>query len=141
MDTSYFDGNRNKGYQIALSGLRIVFRILILVLIVVLIFFGAKKIYALGYESFSAKPVADSEDKGENKTIVITKDMSVREIGELLIEEGLIDESVEAFIIQANVYGYAHSIVPKPYVLNTAMSVSEMLEFMSQPEEDEEEEN
>ena len=139
MDTSYFDGKQNKGYRIALSGLRIVIRILILVLIVVLIYFGAKKLFALGYEAFSAKPVAESADRGENKTVVITKNMSIREIGELLIEEGLIDESIEAFIIQANVYGYAHSIVPKPYVLNTSMTVSEMLEFMSQTEEDEEE--
>lgn len=138
MDMSYFDGSNNKSYRMAVSGLKLVFRILLMVLIIVLIIFGARKLYALGYEAFSARPVAESPDEGENITVVITKDMSVREIGELLIEEGLIDESIEAFLIQANVYGYAHSIVPKPYVLNTSMSVSEMLEFMSRTEEDEE---
>jgi len=140
MDMSYFDGSGNKSFRIAVSSLKLVFRILILVLIIMLIVFGAKKLYALGYEAFSAKPAAESMDKGISRTVVITGNMSVKDIGRLLIDEGLIDESVEAFIIQAHVYGYADSIVPVPYVLNSSMSVSEMLEFMSQPEEDEEEE-
>lgn len=139
MDMSYFDDNRNKGYKIALTGLKLAFRILVLILIVLLIIFGAKKIYALGYEAFSAKPIAESQDQGENIAVAISDEMSVKEIGEELIKAGLIDESPSAFVIQAYVYGYAHSIVPGVYVMNTSMTVSEMLDFMSQTEEDEEE--
>lgn len=137
MDMSYFD-KENKGYRIALSGLKIVFRVLVLVCAVIAIIFVAQKIYDLGYEAFSVRPVAESESEGRDVTVVITKKMTLREIGALLNDKGLIDESEEAFLLQAYTYGYANAIIPGPYVLNTSMTVEEMLSILSTPEEEEE---
>ncbi len=140
MDMSYFDrSRRGKGVRIALTGMGIAIRILLLVLIIFAIVFFARKIYDLGYEAFSAKPAA-SQDEGTNIAIVVTKKMTLRDIAKQMIDAGLIDESEEAFIIQANVYGYADSIVPGAHVLNTSMTVEEMLAAMSPSEEEEEEE-
>ena len=65
MDMSYYDDNRKKGYRIAVSGLKLVIRILLLILIVVLIVIGGRKLYALGYEAFSARPIAENAAEGE----------------------------------------------------------------------------
>ncbi len=140
MDMSYFDHDQNKGLKIAITSLKTIVRILVLIFVVLAIIYIARKVYNLGYESFAAKPVAENEEEAEEVTVVITKNMTLREIADLLNEKGLIDESEEAFVIQANAYGYAKTINPGPYVLNTSMTVEEMLEFMSRTEEEEEEE-
>lgn len=128
--------NENRGFQIALAFVKLFLRILVLVLVVMAVIYVGKKIYALGYEAFSAKPPAITEGESRDVTVVITKDMELKDIAELLNENGLIRESEEAFLIQANAYGYADKIVPGPYVLNTSMTVEELLEAMSPSEEE-----
>lgn len=141
MDGSFYENeNKDKGFRIAITSLKTVVRILIMIFIVLAIIYAARRIYKLGYEAFSVRPVAENADEGKDVTVVIKRNMSLREIAELLNENGLIDESEIAFVIQANAYGYAKTIKPGPYVLNTSMSVQEMLEFMSKTDEEEEEE-
>ena len=136
MNMSFFDHNGNKGMQIALAFVRWGLRILLIVLIIMGIVYVSKKLYALGYETFSVRPVAESAEEGKDVTVVITKKMTMKDVGALLIEAGLIEESEEAFLIQAKVYGYEDKLIPGPYVLNTSMSVDEMLEIMSTPKEE-----
>ena len=137
MEMPYPESNKNKGYKIALASVKLFLRILVLVLVVLAIIYFAKKLYSLGYEAFSAKPAADSEAEAKDVTVVITKDMELSDIAALLNENGLINESEEAFLIQARAYGYADSIIPGPYVLNTSMTVEQMLAAMSATEEEE----
>ena len=140
MDGPLMENEKDKGFRIAMTSLGTVVRILILIFVILAIIYAARRIYNLGYDTFSVKPVAGNPEEGENVTIVVKRNMSLRELAELLNENGLIDESEESFIIQANAYGYAKTIKPGPYVLNTSMSVQDMLEFMSKTEEEEEEE-
>ena len=140
MGANGFDDEENDGYTLALGGLKLVIRILLLVLVVVVVIFAGRRLYAIGYETFTVEPVAESEDDIEEITVNITSDMSVADIAEKLKEKGLIDESDISFIIQANVYGYSKTIKPGMYILNTGMTPEEMMEVMSAYEEAEEEE-
>lgn len=134
-----FDSDEKSGYRFALAGVKLFLRLLILVFAVLAIIYVGKKLYALGYEAFSAKPAAENESESTEVTVVITKNMELKDIADLLNEKGLIDESEEAFLIQANAYGYADSIVPGPYVLNTSMTVEEILSTLSPVEEEDDE--
>lgn len=133
-----YDNEENKGYRFALAGVKLFLRLLVLVLVIFAVAYVGKKLYALGYEAFSAKPAAENESESTEVTVVITKNMELKDIAALLNEKGLIRESEEAFLIQARAYGYAE-IVPGPYVLNTSMTVEQILTAMSPSEEEDDE--
>lgn len=52
-------------------------------------------------------------------------------IGELLKDNGLIDESLLVFEVQYRLSGYYGGIKDGSYVLNTAQTVDEMLEILA----------
>ena len=139
MAMPFYENQKNRGYRTALAGVKLFVRILVLILIIIAVIYAAKKIYALGYEAFSAVPAAKTESEAKDVTVVVTRNMELADIYTLLSENGLIDESKEAFEVQARVYGYAKSIVPGPYVLNTSMTVEEILAAMSPSEEEDDE--
>ncbi len=126
----------NKGYTRAINALMAVVRLLVYVLIIVLLIFGGRKVYDLGYEAFSTQTPNPGKEVKEVR-ITISKELSISDIGGKLKDAGLIDESVAAFVIQAYAYGYARDILPGTYVLNTSMTVEEMLIAMSTAPESE----
>ena len=127
---------KNRSYTKAINALTVMVRLLAYVLIVVLVIFGGRKVYELGYEAFSTQTVDPWKEVKEVR-ITISKELSVSDIGNKLKDAGLIDESVAAFVIQAYAYGYARDILPGTYVLNTSMTVEEMLIVMSTAPESE----
>ena len=127
---------KNRSYTKAINALTAMVRLLAYVLIVVLVIFGGRKVYELGYEAFSTQTVDPWKEVKEVR-ITISKELSVSDIGNKLKDAGLIDESVAAFVIQAYAYGYARDILPGTYVLNTSMTVEEMLIVMSTAPESE----
>ncbi len=54
-----------------------------------------------------------------------------KELGELLKDNGLIDESLLVFEVQYRLSGYYGGIKDGSYVLNTAQTVDEMLEILA----------
>lgn len=124
------------GYRIAIGGIRGVLYILVLIALVVLLIFIARKAYTLGYEVFDEEPVDTGE--GRAVTVTITDDMSVRQIGMLLRSEGLLTESVEAFQIQELISEYHGDILPGTYTLRTSMTADDMFPILAQevPDED-----
>ena len=58
-------------------------------------------------------------------------DMEAKELGELLKDNGLIDESLLVFEVQYRLSGYYGGIKDGSYVLNTAQTVDEMLEILA----------
>ena len=127
---------KNRSYTKAINALTAMVRLLAYVLIVVLVIFGGRKVYELGSEAFSTQTVDPWKEVKEVR-ITISKELSVSDIGNKLKDAGLIDESVAAFVIQAYAYGYANDILPGTYVLNTSMTVEEMLIVMSTAPESE----
>ena len=121
---------KDSGYRAVVSGAKSVLRILIYICVAVAIVFLGREAYTLGYEVFDETPV-DKTD-GKDVTIVITDDMSVMDIGELLKEEGLIHVRPLAFWIQEFLSEYHNQLLPGAYILNTFQTVEEMLPILAQ---------
>ncbi|MGN0362044.1 MAG: solute-binding protein [Bilifractor sp.] len=130
------EGNEDSlGYRIALGGIKGVLKILVIIaLIMVLIYLGTRA-YSLGYEIFDEKAV-DTGD-GRAVTVTITDDMSVRQIGKLLISSGLLDESADAFVVQELLSGYHGEILPGTYTLRTSMTADDMFPILCQQDDTE----
>ncbi len=119
-----------------LSGAQKAIVILVIVLVVLFVVFLSQRAYSLGYETVSYKPTV-SESEAVTKTVTITEDMSASDIGHLLIDEGLIDESIEAFLMQDTLSGLHGEYVPGTYELDSSMSVNDILQIICTPPEDE----
>lgn len=118
------------GYRVALGGVKGILRILIIICVIVVMIFLGKQAYSIGQEVFNDKPI--DAGTGRAVEVVITEDMSVMEIGELLNKKGLLDEKPIVFWIQEFISENHKQILPGTYTLTTAMNVEEMLSVMAQ---------
>ena len=120
----------NLGYRMALGGVKGIMRVLIIVCIIVVMIFLGKQAYSIGRAVFDDKPI--DSGAGRAVEVVITEEMSVMEIGELLNKKGLLDEKPIVFWIQEFISDNHNQIMPGTYRLTTAMNVEEMLAVMAQ---------
>lgn len=119
-----------KASKVVLEIVRVTFMLLIAVVIIFgLITYGGRA-YNFGYQVFAEKPMDDSGE-GKDIQVAITKDMSNKEIGQLLEDKGLV-QSAALFQAQAKVSESDNSIQPGIYTLNTSQSAQEMIEIMSE---------
>ncbi len=93
-------------------------------------YLAAKTSYQFGHDVFAEEPVA-SRGKGKEVTVQVRSGMEAKELGELLKDNGLIDESLLVFEVQYRLSGYYGGIKDGSYVLNTAQTVDEMLEILA----------
>lgn len=107
-----------------------ILKIMSAIIVVVLIYRGAIAGYEFGYKVFKQQPMALGE--GRTVTVEITEDMSVKEIGELFLEKGLIDD-VTLFTAQYYLSEFRENVKPGVYELSTDMTVEEMMEAMAAP--------
>lgn len=122
---------KDAGYRVAVTGARGILKILIYVCLFLLLIFAGKTAYDFGYDIFDQQPVASARD-GTEITVEVTEGMDEGEIGEMLIENGLIDEDLYVFRAQVIFSGYHGKLLPGTYILNTSQTVDEMLEILSQ---------
>ena len=135
-----YDQRQSKGYRIFLSGIKGVIRILILVFLIVIAIFLVRSAYSVGYDVTAAGPLNSEADAVETM-VVIDKDMSVKDIADLLNSKGLIREEAYAFVIQEMISDHHDEIIPGTYVLSSAMSVEEMIAVMSRADKDQEDDD
>lgn len=121
---------RDAGYRAALTGAKGTVRLLIYVCVILVIILAAKTSYQFGHDVFAEEPVA-SGGKGKEVTVQVRSGMEAKELGELLKDNGLIDESILVFEVQYRLSGYYGGIKDGSYVLNTAQTVDEMLEILA----------
>ena len=126
---------KNKAYSMFVGGAKTVLWVLILICFCVFCVFLARKAYSVGFQAMAYTPV--SEAPGQIVAVTVTEDMSVKDIGEMLERNGLINESIAAFIIQEYISEYHGKEVPGTYTLNTSMTVDELLAVMSPAPEEE----
>ena len=81
---------KDAGYRVAVTGARGILKILIYVCLFLLLIFAGKTAYDFGYDIFDQQPVASARD-GTEITVEVTEGMDEGEIGEMLIENGLIE--------------------------------------------------
>ena len=125
---------KNKAYQLFVGGARTILWVLILICFAVFCIFIARRAYSIGFQTMAYTPV--SEAPGQIVVVTVTADMNAKDIGEMLERNGLINESVTAFVLQEYISEYHGKEVPGTYTLNTSMTVDEMLAVISpEPEE------
>ncbi len=110
------------------SFVAILFRILICLLLLLMIYRMGFKAYDFGYRVF-AEP-AKAVGTGVDVVVQIPLGSSASEIGKILKNAGLIDDD-KLFAVQELLSQYHGKLEPGTYSLNTAMTAEEMMEVMS----------
>lgn len=117
-----------------------IFKLVVWIIIIVLVYKCAIYSYSFGYDIFSDTPVAVSS-QGVTVSVAIVEGKSNMEIGELLEEKGLIKDA-KVFYARLMLSDYKDAIRPGIYELSTSMTTEEMLKIMSaDPDKAEEEES
>lgn len=126
-------GKRKKkdtAYKAAVSGAKGLLRMLVYVCVVLGIIFAGKTAYSFGYLIFDQHPMAETEEEGQDVTVVVKEDDSVYQVGQTLEQKGLIERPV-IFWMQEKLSDYRGEIKPGTYLLNTYQKVDEMLAILA----------
>ncbi len=126
-----------KSKKTALHLLEFILSILMIVLIAFVILQLSKAAYDLGYRVFT-EPAMEASP-GRDVMVEVEKGMSAGELGTVLEEKGLVDNSM-LFSIQLKMSAYAEQIKPGLYTLNTSMTARKMMQIMAKEEIEETEE-
>ena len=103
------------------------------VLVVMFLYKGTIMAYDYGYRIFKEDTMTQAP--GLDIEVQITMGKSVKEIGEILVNKGLIRDA-NLFYLQNIVSEYKDKLIPGVYTLNTAMTMQEMMKIMSTETED-----
>ncbi len=116
----------------------LIFKVVIFVCIVMFIFRTSVTAYNYGFRVFAEEPMSLGE--GRTISVYVENVDSVKEIGKMLQERGLIRDA-NLFVIQEFLSENHGKLQPGIYDLNTTMTSQEMIAVMAaQPETEEEEE-
>lgn len=121
---------KSTAYRAAVSGAKGVLRILVYVCAAVIIVFAGKTAYSFGYLIFDDRPMAATEEEGQDVTVVVKEEDSVYQVGQTLEQKGLIERPV-IFWMQEKLSDYKGKIQPGTYLLNTCQNAEEMLAILS----------
>lgn len=119
------------------STVELVIKIVALVFFVTYLLKASAAAYDYGYRIFTEAPVSLGE--GRIISVSVEKPVSVREVGEMLEERGLIRDA-NLFVIQELLSENHGKIQPGIYDLSTAMTAEEMMAVMAENAPDEAEE-
>ena len=111
-------------------GLHVLFKIAVVAVFVLALYYGVRWAYRFGYSVFTTPTMEASP--GRDIEVTVLEGQSTRAVGEELVQNGLIAKS-SIFAVQARIYGY--EILPGTYTLNTSQTIYEMLRIMSAPAE------
>lgn len=117
--------------------IELIFKVVIFVFIVMFIFRTSVTAYNYGFRVFAEEPMSLGE--GRTISVYVENVDSVKEIGKMLQERGLIRDA-NLFVIQEFLSENHGKLQPGIYDLNTTMTSQEMLAVMAAQTETEEEE-
>ena len=118
---------KERAYKKWLFRMSVIIRILVYVLIVLALYYSAKKAYVFGYELFREE--ARELPPGRDIAVVIPEDADIKKISRILEAEGLIDDA-NLFVIRERISDSHADPVPGSYILNTSMTGTEILEMI-----------
>lgn len=121
--------------DIVISIFSTVFKIVLAIIIVMLVYKWSISAYEYGQRVFSEPPM--TVGVGRTITVVIEESDTVKEVSEMLEKKGLIRDA-KLFRIQEFLSEYKDKIIPGTYELTTAMTTEEMLAVMAAKTETEE---
>ena len=111
-----------------------IFRVVVAVFAVYVIYQGALLCYDYGYRIFTEPAVSFGE--GRTVTVAITEDMSPADIGRLFESRGLVRDA-RLFTLQYYLSEFREDVGPGIFELSTSMTAEEMMEAMTVSAEDE----
>lgn len=117
--------------QMIMAVLGTIFRVAVVIVVVVFVYRAALMAYDYGYRIFQETPV--SAAPGTDMRVEITVGKSALQIGEILEQKGLIRDA-KLFYIQNLLSKYKDKLQAGSYVLNTSMTMEEMMAVMSSGE-------
>ena len=123
--------DRNK---VIFKFIKIAFSILAALIILYGMVSVARVSYDFGYRVFTEAPI--DEEPGKRVRITIDSGMGAKEIGERLVEKGLVRDA-DLFVLQMKLSIYDGKLLPGEYILNTSMTAKEMMAVMATPPESE----
>lgn len=123
-----------KSKDVVVSVFSTVFKIVVAIIIVMLVYKWSMSAYEYGQRVFNEPPVAVGE--GRDVAITVNQGDTVKEVSKLLEETGLIRDA-ELFVIQEMLSEYKDKMKAGTYVLSTSMTTEEMMQIMSKDVEEE----
>ena len=107
-----------------------IFRVVITILAVYVIYRGALICYDYGYRIFTEPAISAGE--GRTVTVAVTEDMSPSDIGRLFESKGLVRDA-RLFTLQYYLSEYRKDVGPGVFDLSTSMTAEEMMAAMVVP--------
>ena len=121
-----------KSRNLIVAVLGAIFRVVVAIAAVYIIYQGAILCYNYGYRIFTEPAVSAGE--GRTVTVAITDDMSPKEIGQLFENKGLVRDA-RLFMLQYYLSEYVKDVKPGVFELSTSMTAEEMMEAMTATED------
>lgn len=109
-----------------------IFRVVVTILLIFLIYRGAMLCYDYGYRIFTEPAVSSGE--GRTVTVAVTESMSPSDIGKLFESKGLVRDA-RLFTLQYYLSEFKADVKPGVFELRTSMTAEEMMEAMTVTEE------
>lgn len=119
--------------QIVGTTVELIVKVVIFVFIIMFVYRTAVAAYDYGYRVFAEEPVSQGE--GRTLSVYVEDTASVRDIGDMLQEKGLIRDG-RLFWIQEMLSENHGKIKPGIYDLNTSMTSQEMIAVMAGTDEE-----
>ena len=113
-----------------------IFRVVMAVAVVYVIYRGAGICYDYGYRIFTEPAMTTGE--GRRVTVTVSPDMSALDIGKLFEGRGLVRDA-RLFVLQYYLSEYREDVGPGTFDLSTAMTAEEMMQAMVVEKAEEEE--
>ena len=123
-----------KTKDVVVSVFSTVFKIVVAIVIVMLVYKWSMSAYEYGQRVFNEPPVSVGE--GRIVTVTVNQGDTVKKISKMLEEAGLIRDA-ELFMIQEMLSEYKDKMKPGTYALSTSMTTEEMMQIMSKGVEEE----
>ena len=121
-----------KSSNLIVAVLGAIFRVVVAIAAVYIIYQGAILCYNYGYRIFTEPAVSAGE--GRTVTVAITDDMSPKEIGQLFENKELVRDA-RLFMLQYYLSEYVKDVKPGVFDLSTSMTAEEMMEAMTVTED------
>ena len=121
-----------KSSNLIMAVLGAIFRVVVAIAAVYIIYQGAILCYNYGYRIFTEPALSAGE--GRTVTVAITDDTSPKEIGQLFENKGLVRDA-RLFMLQYYLSEYVKDVKPGVFDLSTSMTAEEMMEAMTVTED------
>ena len=119
---------RKKTLENAMTAAGLLLRLLFAVFAVMIIVTLGHASYRFGYLIFREAPM--EEEPGRDITVIIPEEASVDETARILAVNGLI-RNERVFVLQERLSNYHGKLLPGRFTLNTSMTPTEILAYLS----------